>query len=1168
MTSECLPPAMEHYVKLYSGLCRTDPQVAAAVPQPGVLDAALRPELSLAQTVAVFMEAYADRPAVGERVTELVEDPATGVTEQRLTRGFATITYRELWESAGAIAAAWRHDERVPVRTGDFVATLGFVSGDYIAIELALMRLGAVSVPLAVSATPGGLRPMIEETGPRVIAVSVGNLATAAETVSQTGAGPVRKLVVFDYVAAVDAHRRAVASARDRLGPEIVIDTLDQAAATGAARPPVPLEPLSPNAPDRLSLVLYTSGSTGSPKGAMFMERRMRQVLHLNWPGKDHPIIGLLFAPMSHAFGWAVLFNTFVNGGTAYIVARPDLSTLLEDCELVRPTELALIPRLCDMLFQHYQRELTRAGDGREAAVKEQLRDKTLGGRVVWAWYGSAPMSGEMAGFMESVLGLPLHDGYGATETGGLVLADGRPTPRLTQWRLENVPELGYFDTDVPYPRGELILKSATQVSGYLNRPDATAAAFDADGFYHTGDIMAQIAPGQLRYIDRRGSVLKLSQAEFVTVSKLEVVYAASPLIHQIYVYGSSERAYLLAVVVPTPEARQRPDDELKAAIAGSLRQLAEQAGLQSYEIPRDFIVETEPFTVESGLLSGARKLVRPTLEKHYRERLEALYATIAEREASELRRLRESGRDQPVIDTVTRAAQALLGASGAEPGPDTVFIDLGGDSLSAVQFSNLLGEIFGVEVAVSVVISPASDLRAIADHIEQSLGGAAARPTFTTVHGAGLTAVRATDLALGKFIDEETLAKARTLPPSAGEARTVLLTGANGYLGRFLCLAWLERMAASGGRLVCVVRGGSPDRARARLEGAFTGGDSGLLRRFHALGGGPGSRLEVVPGDIGEPNLGLDEATWQELAEDVDLIVHPAALVNHVLPYQQLFGPNVVGTAELIRLALTTRSKQVTYVSTVAAVAAQVSSADEDADVRVTSPERVLDDSYANGYATSKWAGEVLLREAHDAAGLPVAVFRPGMILAHSQFAGQLNVPDMFTRLLLSLIATGIAPGSFYAANSTAAKGAAHYDGLPVDFVAEAITTLGRAATGGYHTYNVLNPHADDASLDAFVDWLTDAGYLIRRIDDYATWYSRFETALRALPDKQKQHSLLPLLHAFARPEPVDGTGLPADRFRAAVRRHGIGAGGDIPHVTPALIQKYAADLKALGLI
>ena len=79
-----------------------------------------------------------------------------------------------------------------------------------------------------------------------------------------------------------------------------------------------------------------------------------------------------------------------------------------------------------------------------------------------------------------------------------------------------------------------------------------------------------------------------------------------------------------------------------------------------------------------------------------------------------------------------------------------------------------------------------------------------------------------------------------------------------------------------------------------------------------------------------------------------------------------------------------------------------------EDADIRVISATRKVDDSYANGYSNGKWAGEVLLREAHDLCGLPVSVFRCDMILADTTCAGQLNVPDMFTRMMLSLVATG----------------------------------------------------------------------------------------------------------------------------------------------------------------
>ena len=141
-----------------------------------------------------------------------------------------------------------------------------------------------------------------------------------------------------------------------------------------------------------------------------------------------------------------------------------------------------------------------------------------------------------------------------------------------------------------------------------------------------------------------------------------------------------------------------------------------------------------------------------------------------------------------------------------------------------------------------------------------------------------------------------------------------------------------------------------------------------------------------------------------------------------------------------------------------------------EDGDIREVSPERPVDSSYANGYANSKWAGEVLLREAHDLCGLPVAVFRSDMILAHTRYVGQLNVPDAFTRLILSLLTTGIAPRSFYQTDAEGLPQRAHYDGLPVDFVAESIITLGAKPTDGFRSFDVMNPHDDGVSLDTFV--------------------------------------------------------------------------------------------------
>jgi tryptophan 2,3-dioxygenase len=240
-----------------------------------------------------------------------------------------------------------------------------------------------------------------------------------------------------------------------------------------------------------------------------------------------------------------------------------------------------------------------------------------------------------------------------------------------------------------------------------------------------------------------------------------------------------------------------------------------------------------------------------------------------------------------------------------------------------------------------------------------------------------------------------------------------------------------------------------------------------------------------------------------------------------------------------------------------------------EDADIRGISPTRTNDDS--NGYGNSKWAGEVLLREAHDLCGLPVTVFRCDMILAGATYAGQLNVSDWFTQMVLSLLATGIAPGSFYQLDADGNRQRAHFDALPVEFIAEAIATLGAQALDGFQTYHVMNPHDDDIGLDEYVDWLIEAGYPILRIGDFGEWLQRFETALRALPDRQRAGTALEsLLHNSNDLQPVEptrGSLAPTERFRAAVQDAKIGPNDDIPHVSAPIIIKYVTDLQLLGL-
>ncbi|CDO30159.1 carboxylic acid reductase [Mycolicibacterium porcinum] len=1139
-------------------LYETDSQFADARPSDAVNAAVAQPELRLPAVVKGIFAGYADRPALGQRAVELVTD-AAGRTSARLLPRFDTITYRQLGDRVQAVTNAWHNH---PVKPGDRVAILGFTSVDYTTIDTALIELGAVSVPLQTSAPVTTLRPIVTETEPTVIAASIDFLDDAVELV-RSGPAP-HRLVVFDYQPKVDAQRETFEAAKTALaGTGVIVEPLADVLDRGRSLADAPL--YTPGQADPLTMLIYTSGSTGTPKGAMYPESKVANMWQLaskaTWDENQAilPAITLNFMPMSHVMGRGILIGTLSSGGTAYFAARSDLSTFLDDLALVRPTQLSFVPRIWDMLFQEYQSRLDRSGSPEDEVLAE-VREDLLGGRFVSAMTGSAPISAEMKTWVERLLDMHLLEGYGSTEAGS-VFVDGQiQRPPVIDYKLVDVPDLGYFRTDQPHPRGELLVKSEQMFPGYYKRPEITAEMFDEDGYYRTGDIVAELGPDHVEYLDRRNNVLKLSQGEFVTVSKLEAVFGDSPLVRQIFIYGNSARSYLLAVVVPTDPAVS------KQAISDSLQDAARAAGLQSYEVPRDFIVETTPFSLENGLLTGIRKLARPNLKSHYGERLEQLYAELAEGQANELSELRRSGADAPVLDTVSRAAGALLGAAASDLAADAHFTDLGGDSLSALTFSNLLHEIFDVDVPVGVIVSPATDLAGIAGYIEGQRHGSK-RPTYASVHGRDATEVHAADLTLDKFLDADTLAAAPSLPKAPAEVRTVLLTGATGFLGRYLALEWLERMDLVDGKVIALVRAKNDAEARARLDATFDVGDPKLLAHYQDLAA---DHLEVIAGDKGEADLGLDHSTWQRLADDVDLIVDPAALVNHVLPYSQMFDANALGTAELIRIALTTKIKPFVYVSTIG-VGWGIKPGEfvEDADIRVISPTRQVDDSYANGYGNSKWAGEVLLREANDLCGLPVSVFRCDMILADTTYSGQLNLPDMFTRMMLSLVATGIAPGSFYELDSDGNRQRAHYDGLPVEFIAEAISTLGAHVTEGFETYHVMNPYDDGLGLDEFTDWLIEAGYPVHRIDDYGQWLQRFETALRTLPDKQRQASLLPLLHNYQKPsQPLLGAAAPTDRFRAAVQEAKIGPDKDIPHVSPAVIVKYITNLQMLGLL
>ena len=315
-------------------------------------------------------------------------------------------------------------------------------------------------------------------------------------------------------------------------------------------------------------------------------------------------------------------------------------------------------------------------------------------------------------------------------------------------------------------------------------------------------------------------------------------------------------------------------------------------------------------------------------------------------------------------------------------------------------------------------------------------------------------------------------------------EPARIFLTGATGFLGAFLLNDLLENTRAG---IYCLVRCTGVEEGKQRILKK--------LESYQLKGGHEASRIIPVPGDLAQPRLGLPPDQFQRLSEEMDIIYHSAAMVNWINSYEQLKPANVMGIQEILKLACQGKLKPLHYVSTLA-----VFPLFRNAEISVAREDDSLDHGglLHGGYTQSKWVAEKLVMTARE-RGLPVSIYRPGMITGHSQ-SGAWNTGDFTCQLIKSWIVAGYAPDLD-----------ASMDMTPVDYVSSAIFHLSRSEQSLGQVFHLANTQPVD--VQELYGWIRSRGYRLELMP-YDRWRAAV-IALAELSQEKAARALTPLLMA-----------------------------------------------------
>lgn len=588
-------------------------------------------------------------PTSARTLSNLLAERARRTPDQPAYRWFdvATQTWKSItWRDTLNEVARWRAAlEGESLRAGDTIAIMVPNCLEWVCMEQAALSLGLVVVPLFTNDRAENVGYILRDAGVRVLLIGGPDQAKLLEPIAPDLARLARVVTVG-------------ACADSTLGNLRV-------AAEWLPRSAAPFQPVAAT-PDDLASIVYTSGTTGRPKGVMLSHKNILcnahgGVLLVNVFPDD---VFLSFLPLSHMLERTLGYYIPMMAGACVAFAR-SIQQLGDDLRTVRPTILISVPRIYERVHRRIEDQLatksplarTLFGAARDIGWQRfehrqrrrawsaslllwPLLDRLvarkimqqLGGRLRVAICGGAPLSHRIAQTFIG-LGLQLIQGYGLTEASPII--SGNPPD-------DNIPDsvgvpLHGVETKVD-SRGELLTRGDCVMLGYWNNPDATRDMIDAEGWLHTGDLV-RIERNHIFITGRLKEIIVLANGEKVAPADMEMAIASDPLFEQVLVLGEG-KPFLSALVVPNAEQWQalatsngidpRATDAATAKKSEALlltRIGGVTGAFPGYAQIRRVGITPAPWTIEDGLITSTLKLRRARILSRFEDVVNQLYA-------------------------------------------------------------------------------------------------------------------------------------------------------------------------------------------------------------------------------------------------------------------------------------------------------------------------------------------------------------------------------------------------------------------------------------------------------------------------------------------------------------------------------------------------------------